>query len=55
MRSHFEKYVFLHHILLFLNYEYIATEQHMQKHNTAVGSNCCNIKSDILLMYDVIT
>jgi len=34
MRSHFEKYVFLQHILVFL----IISLQYMQKHITAAGS-----------------
>jgi len=36
LRSHFEEYVFLHHILVFSNY--IATVGYIQKHITAVGS-----------------
>jgi len=53
MRLRFEQYAFLLQILAF--FFLIISLQYMQKHITAVGSNCCDIKSDILFMYDVIT
>jgi len=51
MISQFEKYALLHHILVFFLHNCIATVRVL----LPLARNCCNIKSDILFMYSMMS